>query len=414
MKNLIPDFKSPAWRSYEPPYMKNADFEISEDGMSASIRTVPDFGIGKFICTFPITGGAAYDFSATCKTELAECDVYLILAQYDAQDKPLIREHCKYVSRDGEYLRFSDKLDSPEDAVRVEIELWIKGKDAFGTWELPTLTEGEPTPERKVRVAPIQMKWANNYKELDGNEEKQFDAYMYAVDKAGRRGSDIIVLCEGLYGRSVKLDRCEKARILTPKMMAALSEKAVEYNTYIVYNGAEEENGHCYNTSFLIDRKGKTVGKYRKTHITVREYEGGVTPGYELPVFDLDFGKVGLLTCYDQFFPETVRELVRGGAELICIPTAGDDSHCCMALAMYYGVYLAVSGMNNENPYGWGATRVVDPLGRLLAHTDECLEAAYAEIDLSKKVRRAWMSTGGGLSEVRTDYMYETNPHCFK
>ncbi len=411
MQNLVPVFSDGAWRSYEPPHRKNADFRVSEDGMTVSIHTADDFGVGKYIADIPVESGAYYDLSASCKTELCECDAYLILTQYTERGKTPIREHCKHTVRDGEYLRFSDRLDIHKDTVRLEIELWIKGKGAFGIWELPALKRSEPLPKRLVRLAPIQMKWTP---EISSSEQKEFEAYMTAVDKAGKRGCDMIVLGECMYGRGLRSDKKEKAQILTPKMIKALEEKAIQYNTYIVFNGVEEEGGHYFNTSFLIGRGGEPVGKYRKSHITVAEYEEGITPGDELPVFDLDFGRVGLLTCYDQFFPETARELVRRGAELICIPTAGDDSHCCMALAMYYGVYLAVAGMNNENEYGWGATRVVDPLGRLLAHTDENLESAYAEIDLSKKVRRFWMSTGPAESEVRGDYRYEVNPHCFK
>ncbi len=411
MKDLVPVFSDGAWRSYEPPHRKNADFCVSEDGMYVSIHTVPDFGVGKYIGNVAVDGGEYYDLSARCKTDLSECDAYLILTQYTERGKTPIREHCKHTVRDGDYLCFSDRLDIHKDAVRLEIELWIKGKDAYGIWELPTLRRSEPLPKRSVRLAPIHMKWTS---EISSSEQNEFEAYMTAVDKAGSRGADIIVLGECMYGRGLGSDKREKAQILTPKMIKALAEKAIRYNTYIVYNGVEEENDHYFNTSFLIGRGGELIGKYRKTHITVSEYEEGMTPGDELPVFDLDFGRVGLLTCYDQFFPETARELVRRGAELICIPTAGDDSHCCMALAMYYGVYLAVAGMNNENEYGWGATRVVDPLGRLLAHTDENLESAYAEIDLSKKVRRFWMSTGPAESEVRGDYRYEVNPHCFK
>ncbi len=411
MKVLIPNFNDGAWRTYEPEYRKNAEFSVSADGKSAVIRTVPDFGIGKLICTVPIEGGKFYDFSAACKTELSECDTYLILTQYDENGKMPIREHCKFTERDGEYLRFCDKLDAAESAMKLEIELWVKGKDSVGEWELPTLEECEPIAQRQVRIAPLQMKWTP---EIAKSAENQLCAYMQAIDNAGKRGTDIIVLGECMFGRALGLNKRERAEKLEPMIKKAVSEKAVQYNTYIVYNGVEEENGHFFNTSFIFDRCGTVVGKYRKTHITVGEYENGVTPGYEYPVFELDFGKVGLLTCYDQFFPETAKELTKKGAELICIPTAGDDHHSCMALAMDCGVYLAVSGMNNENKYGWGATRVVDPLGNLLAHTDENLEPAYAVVDLNKKVRRFWMSTGPAQSEVWGDYRYEVNPHSFK
>jgi hypothetical protein len=83
-------------------------------------------------------------------------------------------------------------------------------------------------------------------------------------------------------------------------------------------------------------------------------------------------------------------------------------------MAMSAGVYLAVAGMNTENSFGFLPTRLVDPLGRILAHTDVNGEAAYGEIDLSKRVRRHWMSTGPALSCVHDDYRYEINTHCYE
>ncbi|MBR2466356.1 MAG: carbon-nitrogen hydrolase family protein [Clostridia bacterium] len=410
-ENLVPAFSDPAWRTNEPPYKKNAEFSVSPDGRSASIKTADDFGVGKWICSVPVSGGAFYDFSASCKTELPECDAYLIITQFDEKGKMPIREHVKDCVRDGEYLRFSDKLDIAEQTVRLEIELWCKGSGAFCEWDLPTLTLGEPLPKRTVRLAAIQMKWNA---EVGRTKESQFEAFMSSVEKVGERGVDLIVLGEGMYSRGLGISHPERARIYDPEMIKALGEKAVKYSTYIIYNGVEEEKGNFYNASFIIDRTGKVVGTYRKTHITVGEYEGGLTPGVGFPVFDLDFGRIGILICYDQFFPETAKALVNEGAEIIAISTAGDDHHACMSLAIDSGVYLAVSGMNMENDFGWGPTRIVDPLGNQLSHTNENLEAAYAEIDLNKKVRRFWMSTGPALSSVHDDYRYEVNPHSFE
>lgn len=408
--NLIPPFTDSAWRTYEPPYKKNAEFFLSEDGLTASIKTVPGFGLGKWICSVPVKGGVYYDFTAACKTELAECDAYLIITQFDKNGKMPIREHVKDTVRDGDYLRFSDKIDTDEKTVRLEIELWIKGKDAFGEWQLPTLTPGEPIPERIVRLAAIQMKWNAD---VGKTKESQFDAFMSSVTAAASKGTDLIVLGEGMYARGLGASHPERARVYDPEMIAALAKKAREYRTYIIYNGVEEDAGNFYNASFIIDREGKVIGTYRKTHITVGEYEGGLTPGEGFPVFDLDFGRIGILICYDQFFPETTKALAAKGAEVIAISTAGDDHHACMSLAIDNGVYLAVSGMNMENDFGWGPTRIVDPLGYQISHTNKNLDFAYAVVDLNKKVRRFWMSTGPAQSCVHDDYRYEGNPHSF-
>jgi predicted amidohydrolase len=296
-------------------------------------------------------------------------------------------------------------------AVELEVELWIKGYGAYGEWGVPSVTVGEPEPERRVRVAPIHFKWT---RELGATEESQFEAYMNAFDAVGERGVDLVVFGECMYGRGLNWSHEYKATVTEPRMKKAIAEKAKQYNTYAIYDGVESDGVNYYNSAFLYDRSGELVGTYRKTHITVGEYERGLTPGNSFPVFDTDFGRVGILICYDQFFPKTALELAQRGAEIICIPTAGDDHHACMGMAMSAGVYLAVAGMNTENSFGFLPTRLVDPLGRILAHTDVNGEAAYGEIDLSKRVRRHWMSTGPALSCVHDDYRYEINTHCYE
>jgi predicted amidohydrolase len=94
------------------------------------------------------------------------------------------------------------------------------------------------------------------------------------------------------------------------------------------------------NTALIFDRSGKLLGKYRKTHAAVDHYEGSppwnrppagrtrdwmvqndpewiMEAGKELPVFEFDFGTVGILTCYDGWFPEPARVLSLKGAELL-------------------------------------------------------------------------------------------------
>ena len=68
---------------------------------------------------------------------------------------------------------------------------------------------------------------------------------------------------------------------------------------------------------------GQIVGKYRKVCLPRTEIEEGFEPGHEYPVFETRFGKVGMMICYDGFFPEVARELSIRGAEVIAWPVAG-------------------------------------------------------------------------------------------
>ena len=406
MKNLISDFCPEAWRSFSPEG-QSVRFCFRNGGAEIACAE-GRFGLGKWIAELALVGGKCYDFSVEAESSLGEEDLYVLLTQFDSEGKMIIREHAHtaYAIEGG--IRFEEKLVFADGCVRLRVELWCKGDGARALWKRPVLREGEPPSPRRVRVAPIHIKRPGK------TREEQISSLLAAVDRAGEMKSDIIVLGEGVIGRGLGLPLSELAEDENGEISRLLRERARRYRTYLVYNTVEISEGSYYNTSFLFGREGELVGKYRKTHLPVVELEAGFAPGMEYPVFDLDFGRVGLLICYDQFFAPTAQALAERGAELICIPSAGDMHHCCFARAMEHGVYLAVAGMNNENGYGWGATRVVNPLGEILAMTDEEWGIALCEIDLSKRVRRRWMSTGPALSDVHDDYRFEKNPRSYR
>ena len=180
--------------------------------------------------------------------------------------------------------------------------------------------------------------------------------------------------------------------------------KRQEYNTYIVYNFHEYDKGEYYNTSILIGRKGETVGKYRKNQLTVVEYEEGMSPGKGYPVFETDFGRIGMLICFDHYFPQTAEEIVNNGAEIVLISSAGDAEEKLSARAMDTGAYFAVCGWNKENKHGWGPARMVSPTGEILAQSDKNTIPAVCDIDLSKRVRRHWLSVGQADSQFKGVY----------
>src|SRR5207253_10031565 len=103
---------------------------------------------------------------------------------------------------------------------------------------------------------------------------------------------------------------------------------AREHACYIVvptYLLDSKEKKLCSNAAILIGRKGETMGTYRKVHLVVSlergTMEDGATPGDTVPVFDCDFGKLGIQICYDMEFDDGWTELARKGAELIVWPT---------------------------------------------------------------------------------------------
>ncbi|MBR2612390.1 MAG: carbon-nitrogen hydrolase family protein [Clostridia bacterium] len=392
--------------SYSPHGTK-VIFSQGEEGYC--IRTEKGaFSLGKWLLECAVSGGEVYDLSLLCKTALSEEDVYVIVTQYTECGKMPIREHAHIAVREGGNICFSDKVETAQGTVRLSVELWLKGDGAEAVWHDIFLTRGNPVPERRVRIAPVHTRVVGE------SIDRQRENILQALDRAGDENADIVILGEALYGRGLGLSLPLRAENENGAMSLAIREKAKQHHMYIVYNTVEADAGAYYNTSYLFGREGEVVGKYRKTHLPVTELEEGLSPGRGYPVFDLDFGKVGLLICYDQFFPRTAEALAMAGAELLCISSIGDMSHCSFARAMENGVYVAISGANHENPHGFGATRVIDPLGTILAQTDENFDIALCEVDLSRRVRRYWMSTGPALSDVHDDYRFEKNSHSFR
>lgn len=104
-------------------------------------------------------------------------------------------------------------------------------------------------------------------------------------------------------------------------------------------------NGARHNTAVLVGREGQIIGKYHKSHLALVEYENGMVPGDSYPVFDTEFGKVGMLVCWGAYFSEPARAMARQGAELLLVSTAGNPTHWHIARAKENGVYRICSGI---------------------------------------------------------------------
>ncbi|MEM2739576.1 MAG: carbon-nitrogen hydrolase family protein [Candidatus Bathyarchaeia archaeon] len=101
-----------------------------------------------------------------------------------------------------------------------------------------------------------------------------------------------------------------------------LSYLARELKIYIIAGFTEKQDGKLFNAAYLFNRDGAIIGRYRKVNLS--PYEKVVyCSGDSLPVFDTDFGRIGILICADRRWPENVRILTLQGAEVIFIPAYG-------------------------------------------------------------------------------------------
>jgi len=107
----------------------------------------------------------------------------------------------------------------------------------------------------------------------------------------------------------------------TSPYLARLRDLARKHRVFILFGYTENRGGRFFNTAQLVDRDGRTVGRYDKTHL--QDHDLRFSPGEDLPVFETPWGKLGVLICADRRWPETARVLRLRGARLVLIPSYG-------------------------------------------------------------------------------------------
>ncbi|MCX5535236.1 nitrilase family protein [Streptomyces sp. NBC_00006] len=173
------------------------------------------------------------------------------------------------------------------------------------------------------------------------NKEINVVATLDQIRRAAADGARLVVLPE-LASTGYSFDTRQEAyahaeTVPDGPTCTRWAELARELDVYIVAGIAEEEGVRLYDTAVLIGPEG-FIGKYRKTHLWNRE-KLIFTPGSDYPVFETRIGRIGLLICWDIWFPEVARILTAQGADLICSvnnwvwtpPPLFDEAGNCMA-----------------------------------------------------------------------------------
>ena len=234
----------------------------------------------------------------------------------------------------------------------------------------------------KIALAQISCKRADKKENL-----KKIENF---VEKAKNQSADLVVFPElSLTGYVVRDQIYELAETIPGPSTQVIEKIAEKTQTYIVFGMpelSEKTQATIYNTAVLVGPKGY-IGKYRKMYLpthSVFEEKRYFRPGYQAAAFDTEIGKIGLIICYDIFFPEVSRLTRLKGAQLIVCISASPAVRktffeiLTAARAIENTAFLAyvnLVGIENGLQF-WGGSRLIAPNGKVLA------KAKYDEEDL--------------------------------
>ncbi|MEO5985300.1 MAG: carbon-nitrogen hydrolase family protein, partial [Ferruginibacter sp.] len=268
----------------------------------------------------------------------------------------------------------------PAETRKAKIELHYRwdadGMVHFG--DVSFQKSNQPQP-RKVRLATVFYKPRDSKSSIENLEK-----FAALVTKAAAQKADIVCLPEAITLAGTGLTYVSASEPVPGPTTKFLGKIARKYNLYIVAGILEKTGDVVYNTSVLIDRAGNLAGKYRKISLPREEIDGGITPGDSLPVFDTDFGRIGMMICWDVSFSETARTLAQKGAEVIFLPIAGGILTLAKARAIENQVYLVSSSYDM-------ISAVFGLEGEVIKEATKDERVIVAEVDLNKQKLWPWV-----------------------
>jgi len=182
---------------------------------------------------------------------------------------------------------------------------------------------------RPVRIASISFASGKSLQEIGD-----------IVDREGAKGVDLVALPETWSGNADQKDR--EAETLDGPTISATAVLARKHHMYVVSPIDRQDRGLRLNSSVLLDREGQVVCVYDKVYPYWSEFDVQpiVCVGQEAPVYEADFGRIGMAVCFDVNFPEVWQRLADNGAELVIWPSAYSAGTSLQSHAINHHYYI--------------------------------------------------------------------------
>ena len=214
-------------------------------------------------------------------------------------------------------------------------------------------------PGRQVKVAAICIGFG-------GNHDEKLKLALEHLEIAGQQHVDIACLPEEFAGTATP----EPMPGPTVNAVAALARK---HSMYVICPLREQADSGQYNTAVLLGRQGQVAGQYRKVFVFWGE---GLLPSRDgVKVYDTDFGRISILTCFDLNFPELWQQADLLDADIVFWPSAYAGGSPLNAMATLYHYYVVPVGAGN----------IIDVTGRTIEKLDEPKHDQFiATLDLDR------------------------------
>jgi N-carbamoylputrescine amidase len=304
---------------------------------------------------------------------------------------------------------------------------------ASGSPDSPARTR--PPQRSPFRIGAIQQRWHPDPEEHEA-------ALAAGIELAAREGAQLVCLQELTLSRYFATDPAGPAAAgaeaeelpggPTPRFAARMAAATGVHLHASLYERSEGDERLGFNTAIIVAPDGELVARTRKLHIPVtagyhedRYFRPGPAGADAFPIVGLGEARLGLPTCWDQWFPEVARAYSLGGADVLVYPTAigSEPDHPGFDTAPLWQQVIIGNGIANGtfmvavNRFGaessltfYGSSFISDPYGRILAQAPRD-EPAVLVADLDLDQRRDWLELFPLLGTRRPDaYAQLTEP----